>query len=237
MEKILLSGDAHERVRRFRRGRIFILIICYLGNVREKRRLFLTPRAGAIVADNCDVLADFRLNGKVCFLLGDIPYGDMRVGEYLSYARALKTCLPLSSKGAKELLCGAGLKFSPQRKMRSLSRVAFRAVMLAAKFDPSVREVWLDFDGVPFSHRAKKEAKRILTRLSRRFVRVHAAFSDCRFLFRGAKCVTVASGGVHDAAVRTYSRTMGVGILKKVALRYGVPHSVLRHSKALLCDN
>lgn len=213
------------------------MITCYLGNVRDKRRLFLTPRPGAIVADNCDVLADFRLNGKVCFLLGDIPYGDMRVGEYLSYAQALRTRLPLSSKGAKELLYAVGVTCSPQRKMRSLSRIAFRAVMLAAKLDPSVRAVWLDFDGVPFSHRAKREAKRVLKRLSRRYGEVHAAFSDARFVFSGAKCVTLASGGVHNTVVRTYSRRMGTGALKKVALRFGVPHSVLKHSKALLCDN
>ena len=212
------------------------MITCYLGNVRDKRRLFLTPREGAIVADNCDVLADFRLNGKVCFLLGDIPYGDMRVGEYLSYAQALRMRLPLSSKGAKELLYGAGLTCSPQSKMKSLSRVAFRAVMLAAKFDSSVHAVWLDFDGVPFSHRAKREAKRILTRLARRYSEVHAAFSDSRFLFSGVTCVTVTAGEVQVGATRTHSRRMGMGALKQVALHYGVPQSMLKHSQALLCD-
>lgn len=213
------------------------MITCYIGNIRDKRRLFLTPRAEAIVADNCDVLADFRLGGKVCFLLGDIPYGDMRVGEYLSYARALKTRLPLSAKATKELLRNAGGACSPRRKMASLSRVAFRAVLLAAKFDSSVREVWLDFDGVPYSHAAKREAKRILKRLSRRYENVHAAFSDYRFLFRGATHVTVASGRVHAGAVRSYSRKIGTGALKKVAERYGVPRTILKNSKAILCDN
>lgn len=213
------------------------MITCYIGNVRDKRRLFLTPRAEAIVADNCDVLADFRLGGKVCFLLGDIPYGDMRVGEYLSYARALQTRLPLSAAKVRELLCGAGLNVSPRRKMSSLSRIAFRAVVLAAKLDTGVREVWLDFDGVPYSLHAKHQARRILKRLSRRYENVHAAFSDYRFLFRGAAHATVASGGVHAGAVRSYSRRIGTGALKKVADRYGVPHTVLKNSQAILCDN
>lgn len=213
------------------------MITCYIGNVRDKRRLFLTPRAEAIVADNCDVVADFNLGGKVCFLLGAIPYGDMRVGEYLSYARALKTRLPLTATETKILLFSAGLDCSPQRKMSSLSRVAFRAVILAAKMDENVREVWLDFDGVPYSLRAKREVKKILKRLSFRYEHVHAAFSDYRFLFRGATCVTVASGSVHAGAVKSYSRRIGTGALKKVADRYGVPRSVLRRGKALLCDN
>ncbi|MDE7395394.1 MAG: hypothetical protein K2M95_04680 [Clostridiales bacterium] len=213
------------------------MITCYIGNVRDKRRLFLTPRAEAIVADNCDVLADFRLGGKVCFLLGDIPYGDMRIGEYLSYARALQTRLPLSAAKAKELLHGAGVRISPRRKMASLSRIAFRAVILAAKIDTAVREVWLDFDGVPYSLHAKREARRILKRLSRRYENVHAAFSDYRFLFRGSAHVTVASGGIHAGAVRSYSRKIGTSALKKVADRYGMPRTMLKRSKAILCDN
>ncbi len=101
------------------------MVTYYIGNIREKRFLFRKYKTRAAVADNCDVLAHFKLNGKVCFVLGDIPYGDMRVGEYLAYARALKTRLPLTDAAAAALLKRAGVRVGGAQ---AHARIAARGV-------------------------------------------------------------------------------------------------------------
>ena len=39
------------------------MVTYYIGNIREKRFLFRKYKTRAAVADNCDVLAHFKLNG------------------------------------------------------------------------------------------------------------------------------------------------------------------------------
>lgn len=210
----------------------------YIGNVREKRHFFRRKRENAALADNCDVLADFRLNGKVCFVLGDIPYADMRVGEYLGYALALTTKLPLGEGGAKDLLRKAGLRIGTGKKMGRLSRLQFRAVMLAASLAENKREIYINLDGIAYSLFAKYKMNVWLSRLGRRYNSVHVAVSDYRFIPAKANVVSVTADG-----------EMRSGMSKSTSYKFGRLHFSRRKCRknpmlsdfngkvGILCDN
>lgn len=213
------------------------MITYYIGNVRGKRKLFRTPRAGAASADNCDVLADFMLDGKVCFVLGDIPYADMRVGEYLAYSRSLKTRLPLSAAAAKELLKRVGLKISLDRRMSSLSRLEFRFVLLAAAHDDETVEVWLNLDGIAYSAFSRRRMGRLLGGLARGFDFVNVAVSDHRFIPKSAKVMAVTKNDVVEGRSMSASRKYIKMRFTRCKRRASLALTALNGRKTLLCDN
>lgn len=213
------------------------MLTYYIGNIREKRFLFRKERQRAALADNCDVLADFKLNGKICFVLGDIPYGNMSVGEYLGYARALKTRLPLNNGAAKNLLKKAGVKVSLKRKMRSLPRYIFRAVLLAAAIDENTREVWLNFDGVPYSRSSRNGIRNILDKTLRTFGSVHAAVSDYRFIPKNANVLVASNGVLTEGITKSASHAYGKLRFNRMRRKSDLVLSSLNGKETLLCDN
>ncbi|MDE6398675.1 MAG: hypothetical protein K2L51_05085 [Clostridiales bacterium] len=213
------------------------MVTYYIGNIRQKRMLFREKRAGAAVADNSDVLADFRLNGKVCFVLGDVPYGDMRVGEYLAYARALKTRLPLSDAGVRALLRRVGVRVRADRKMRSLPRELFRGVLLAAAFDDGMQSAWINLDGVAYSFFTRARVRKLVRGIARRFGEVHVAVSDHRFIPRKAHTLTAASGVLTECRVRSRSRRLGKLRFRRIKRAVALSLGNLQEKQAVLCDN
>lgn len=213
------------------------MVTYYIGNLRQKRMLFREKRADAAVADNCDVLADFRLNGKVCFVLGDIPYGDMRVGEYLAYARALKTRLPLSDAGARALLRSVGVGVRTDRKMKRLPRELFRGVLLAAAYDEGMRAAWINLDGVAYSFFTCARVRKLVRGIARRFAEVHVSVSDSRFIPRKAHTLTAASGMLTECRVRSRSRRLGKLRFRRIKRTSRVSLAGLKERQTVLCDN
>lgn len=213
------------------------MLTYYIGNVREKRRLFRKYREGGANADNADILADFPLDGKVCIVLGDIPYGDMRVGEYLCYARALTSSAPLSLSAAKALLRKCGAPVSMRRKMRTLPRYLFRAVLLSAAVQNDTGQVWLNLDGIAYSHAVKSAVRHMLRRMMRAFAEVHVAVSDYRFIPRGARVMAVTKTDVVPGYARSASRPYGRLRLRRDSVKSDLILSVLNGHKTLLCDN
>lgn len=214
------------------------MITYYIGNVRRKRMLFRDCGEDVAVADNCDVLADFPFGGKVCFVLGDIPFADMKVGEYLAYCRALKSSSPLSAKQAKELLRRAGLKISLERRMFTLSRLLFRFVHLAAQVGEDTREVRINLDGIMYSRRAKSKMRDILRRTERGYAEVRVSVSDYRFLHKNACVMSVtADGAVVRGKSKSKSRKYGKMRFNKEKRKQSLALSSLNGRKTLLCDN
>lgn len=213
------------------------MITYYIGNVREKRFLFRKFRPCAAMADNADVLCDFRLNGKMCFVLGDIPYGDMRVGEYLAYARALKTKLPMGDDAAKALLRKVGVRAGVRRKMKNLPRDVFRAVLLAAALNDDTRAVWINYDGVAYSFFSRARIRRQLHTAAKSFEEVHAAVSDYRFIPRAAHTLVAADGVLTEGKCKSASRRYGRLRLRRSRRKQNLALGMLCGRKTLLCDN
>ena len=213
------------------------MITYYIGNVKQKREWFRMRRAGAALADNGDVLADFRWRGKVCFVMGDIPFGNMRVGEYLAYARALKTDTSLSGVQAARLLRKAGIKADPRKKMAALPREIYRAVLLAAALEEDTRTVWLNFDGIAYRRRVARRIHAVLRRLNRSFAEVHASVSDYRFIPKKARTVTAANGVLRLGRVKSASRPFGRFYVRRARRNSDLILDALNGKKALLCDN
>ena len=213
------------------------MITYYIGNVRVKRKMFREKRENSAEADNPDVLADFMLNGKVCFVLGDIPFSDMRVGEYLAYARALKTRLPLSASGAKELLRRVGVKIPLWRKMAQLTRLQFRFVLLAAAYNDDTRQVWLNLDGIAYSAFTRISARKMLSALERGFGEVHVSVSDYRFIPRKANAVAVTNCGTAVGISKSVSRKYARMHFNREKRKSSLALSTLNGRKTLLCDN
>ena len=212
------------------------MITYYIGNIREKRKLFRSPHEGAAVADNCDVLADFGVNGKICMVLGDIPYADMRVGEYLSYTRALKAQAPLSAESAGKLLRRVGVKVSLDKKMGSLSRFYFRGVLLAAALNDDTTEAWLNLDGIAYSPAAKMGMLAMLRRATRNFENVHVSVSDYRFIPRSANSLAVTTRGTVPGKPKSVSRRYVRLRFCKKKRRESLVLSALSGRKTVLCD-
>lgn len=213
------------------------MITYYIGNIKQKRAWFRMRREGAALADNSDVLADFQWRGKVCFVMGDIPYGNMRVGEYLAYARALQTNTSLSGKAAAMLLRRVGIRVDPRKKMSALPRETYRAVLLAAALEENTRAVWLNFDGIAYRRRVARRIRHMLACLSRSFAEVHAAVSDYRFIPKKAHAVTAANGVFASGRVKSASRPFGRLYIRRAQRDCDLVLGALNGKKALLCDN
>ena len=214
------------------------MITYYIGNVQKKRSYFRAHFKGSVGVDNCDVTAALDLRGKACIVLGDIPFGNMSVGEYLCYSRALTQRLPLTHSAAKTYLRRAGLRANLNAKLCSLSRLSYRLVLLAAALKDEVTDIWLNLDGVAYSPCVAHRLRRALKRIEGGRVDLHLAVSDSRFLPKKAKIVTVASdGGMVEGRVNSRARYIGRLKFSRAKIKKSFALSMLNGKPALMCDN
>lgn len=165
-----------------------------LGSAGAKRRDFRSKKGGGVVTlDNDDVLADFLLDGKQCFVIGELPFGDFCVSDYICYHRALKTKLPLRTKAIRNLLHRCGSKAGAYRRIARLDRLEYRKLQLAAKLEDDTHTVYVNFDGLPYSRKNKAKMDALL-RSWQKFT-VFAAVSDSRFVQKGCSQVEYFSDG------------------------------------------
>ena len=216
----------------------FYLITYYLGNVQKKRAYFRSHFKDNVGVDNCDVTASLNLNGKECIVLGDIPFGNMRVGEYICYSRALTEKLPLTHAAAKMYLRRAGLKVSINAKLGQMDRLTFRLVLLSAALRDEVKDIWLNLDGIAYSPVVASRIKRTLKKIEGGRVNLNVAVSDYRLVPKKAKAVTVTSDGkVADGIVKFCARNIGRLKFSRSKIKRSFALSMLSGKTALLCDN
>ena len=214
------------------------MLTYYIGNVQKKRAYFREHFNDGVGVDNCDVTASLNLNGKACIVLGDIPFANMSVGEYLCYSRALRDRLPLTHAAAKMLLRRAGLRVSLESKLGSLNRFSFRLVLLAAALKDEVKDIWLNLDGIAYSPYAAHRLRRTLKRIEGGRVDLHLSVSDSRFVPKKAKVITVASGGgMVEGRVNSRARYIGRLKFSRAKIKKSFALSMLSGKLAILCDN
>lgn len=208
-----------------------------MGNVGAMRRSFRAVSGDNVVSlDNDDVVADFLLDGKVYFVLGDIPCANMRVVEYLSYARALKSKLPLSSKESRRLLKQVGAHFGLNQKVGKLSRVDYRRLQLASKIDTATRCVYVNFSGIQYTARTKHLIKSLLRQWSKN-LQVVVAFSDHRFIPAKANATVFLPDGTASGKVCQTSHHIATRTFRKALLLSNLTFKWLGKIRVIRTDN
>lgn len=168
-----------------------------IGNIGVKRNKFLACGENSVCADNDDVLGFFSLSGNLYCLPGKLPFGDLTVKSYICYRRSLlnEKCKPLTLNEIRFLLNAVVCKFGLNRKVKSLTRIEFRLLSLAAKWQPDSKVVFLNFDGLDYCYARKREMRKAIERLSKKY-EVFAAVSDTRFIPKKARILTYSADGV-----------------------------------------
>ncbi len=206
------------------------MVVYCTGNVTAKRRAFRSVNSeDSICVDNDEIIATYFLNSKLYFLIGEIPYSNMSVEQFVACARALKTQLPLNRMSIKEMVKQAGYTGSSRKKLGRLSRIEYRAVALAAKTDFTVKNIYLNFDGLEYSRKNSKQLKKFLAVCSKAYG-VHVSVSDARFLPPNAQVLCYGSG--NETVSTSVQKSVKKRILRKKLILAGMdirlPSKVVR---------
>ncbi len=189
-----------------------------VGDIVAKRRAFRKKCDGDTVSlDNDDVIADVKANDETCFLIGELPFADFSIADYVRYARANLTQLALGKVAIKNLLRLAGYKGSMFRCIKRLSRVDYRKIQLASKVTDKTRIVYVNFDGLPYTKFYKRRLRALLKTWKK--FDVYVSVSDVRFLPK--KCARkqyFADGTVLNSETSRAVKISGAKMLKKLSL-------------------
>ncbi len=159
------------------------MIITYcLGDILAKRSAFTLEgeKEDALYLDNCEVVGAPKGERGTVFGIGENPYGNMTVEEFIRYE---------SGKKASEVvrLCKIfGVKLSLNKKIKRLNPLSLRAVFLVSGFTPKTETLYINLDSLLPTPKNKKLVSKLLNPLSRYF-KIFVAVSDSRFIPRTGK--------------------------------------------------
>jgi hypothetical protein len=156
------------------------MITYCVGDTAMKRKDFREKREGKLSLDNDEVLGVVKGDDGVYFAVGVIPFANMSVYEFVAYSRSLcfDKCSNREIKYYSKLF---GFSLPLKRKMKSLSVVKYRTAQFLAGFSPQVKEIYMNFDGLEYTHKNAKELVALLKKASR-FYEVFVSVSDSRFI-------------------------------------------------------
>ncbi len=161
-------------------------IIYCIGSPESKRRFFRKSVSEEFVyADNDEVLASVSKNGCTYFLIGDMPFADMTVRQFVSYNGSIIRRGKTQREGLGAFLwksCRTVILY--KAAVKNMPRVAYRAMQCYALITEKTAEVALNFDGTEFSRRNMRNIRRLAGYLARRF-RVMVSVADARFIPAG----------------------------------------------------
>lgn len=154
------------------------MVVYCLGDIKIKREAFLSEgeKLGKLCLDNEEVLGAVPAeNGGTVFGIGENPFAEMKVADFVYYEGRIK------KKESLRLARVFSLRLPFNKKMRSLDTASLRAAQLLAHFDRSTAELYINFDGVVPSRKNKKRLTRLLRAISSYFD-IYVSVSDSRFI-------------------------------------------------------
>lgn len=170
----------------------------------------------AIYLDNDEVICAFSLGDRTCFALGEPPFADMRAADYIAYERSLSG--RSLSLGEIEYFAKALTRLDINRRLGGLGIVGYRAAQLLARYDLPVTELYVNFDGLPYSRRNASALKRFLDKPARR-MRIFVAVSDFRFVPPDSDALLFTENGAVGAKCLTATTERGrLSLIKKADL-------------------
>lgn len=157
------------------------MITYCLGSARQKRAYFSDFPCG-LYLDNIEVLYCVSENGSNCFAIGDVPFADFTVREYLRYRRALCASVPSDAD-----IRALGL--DPNKRLRKLRPAQMRCVQFLektggiGKISGKYASLIVNLDGC----RARGN-RAALKRLVRLFDNVYVCVTDEKFVRKHSPC-------------------------------------------------
>lgn len=153
-----------------------------IGDAAAKRAHFAAAgrRSDGLHLDNDEIVCTYKSGDSVFYAFGGIPYGNMSVAEYIAYKKADMNRAPLKTKEVRYFCRLFKLRVPLKRKLKSLSALDYRLVALAASYDVSVKNLYLNLDGLAYSLSRARKLKAMLKTLTRYFL-VFVSVSDSRY--------------------------------------------------------
>ena len=163
------------------------MITYCIGDIKEKRKHFLEQAVDEKneYLDNDELLAVREENGKTMFAVGEIPFSNMKVVEYITYQRSSITKNSVCFREIKYYGKLFALNLPLRKKMRSLSVIDYRKAQFLSSYTLTVRSIYINLDGVLYSAKNRKQLENIISGL-RRYFHLYIAVSDSRFIPLGA---------------------------------------------------
>ena len=214
---------------------MFMVTYC-TGNIAAKRRDFRSKQSeDTISVDNDEVLATFTLNKKLYVVVGTTPFSNTRLGQFIAYSRALKSRLPLRLETIKSMLKCAGVRKSICAKMGSLDSIDYRAARLVSQIDITTKTIYVNFDGLEYTHKNAKKVNRYL-RVWGKSYDVFVAVSDSRFIPQKAAVINYTKTGTEEKRLKTRNRTVSTATLKRRLKRAGMDMNIPQIKTVVVCD-
>lgn len=164
------------------------MAIYCIGDVDAKRTAFRKEQKEKICLDNDEVLTTTLNNGKTYFMIGKIPFSNMKVSQYVCYQRALLCGGATRESEIKYYAKLFGFSLSLKSKMKKLDVMRYRMAQTLAKISLPIKEIYVVLDGYEYSKSRRKKLKKFLKKLDEYF-KVHVSVSDYRFIPYGSAVV------------------------------------------------
>lgn len=187
------------------------MIVYCLGDAKAKRAAFRSTDGGinSMSIDNDEILTVLKNDGKTYFAVGDIPFADMSVSEFVAYSKSLCKTQPARRRETSYYAKLFGFKSVMNKKLKKLSVPQYRMAQFLAKYDLSVRDVYVNFDGLEYSRANKKALEGFLSKIKRYF-NIYVGVSDYRFMRYGASLRHYgAEGETSEITVNKYRSLRG----------------------------
>lgn len=187
------------------------MIVYCLGDAKAKRAAFRSTDGGAnsMSIDNDEILTVLKNDGKTYFAVGEIPFADMSVSEFVSYGKSLCKTQPAHRREISYYAKLFGFKSVMCKKLKKLSVPQYRMAQFLTKYDLSVRDVYVNFDGLEYSRANKKAVNGFLSKIKRYF-NIYVGVSDFRFTRYGSAVRQYgADGEISEIILNKYRSLRG----------------------------
>ena len=175
------------------------MITYCIGDVKAKRKYFLEQAVEEKneYLDNDELLAVKEEGGKTMFAVGEIPFSNMKVGDYITYQRSSVTKNAVRVQEVKYYSKLFALDLSLRKKMRSLCVIDYRKAQFLSNYTLTVRSVYINLDGFLYSKKNRKKLEKFINGL-RRYFHLYISISDSRFIPLGAVIREFNKDGQYD---------------------------------------
>ncbi len=162
-------------------------VIYCIGSPEGKRRDFRKNVSEEwVYADNDEVLASVTKDGKTYFMIGDAPFSEMTVKQYVSYHRSVvapdKTDFSyfrrLLWKTCRAVLLGGAL-------VSNMPRFAYRVMQCFTYATEKTKVLAVNFDGTEYSRGNQRFMRRFIRTFAGKY-KLLVGVSDARFIPAGS---------------------------------------------------
>lgn len=172
------------------------MVVYCLGEAEAKRASFRRAgeTAGVMSIDNDEILLSLGSGGRTYFGIGEIPFADMTVAEFVAYSKSLIKAQPVRERETRYYARLFGFKLNVRKKLKGLSVVKYRMAQFLAEYDLSVQNVYVNFDGFAYCRKNRRRLDKFLCKI-RKYFNIFVAVSDYRFIPQGAAVRRYGEGG------------------------------------------